>query len=93
MSSMPSLLIGNVDAALPADVKEHAAVHHHSSEEEAHELLRASVARQRTPPQEHPVDIACRLFDPENGVELDIPPRGAAAERLPPDFLGDADKL
>src|SRR5580692_4764747 len=32
-------------------------------------------------PREHIVDIARRLFGPEHGIELEIPPRGAAPER------------
>jgi hypothetical protein len=37
-------------------------------------------------PREHLVDIARRLFGPEHGIKLDIPPRGAAPERPAPDF-------
>ena len=85
---MPSLLIRNVDAALHARLKEHAAAHSRSLEEEARELLRAAVARQASAPRETVVDIARRLFGPKHGVELDIPPRGSAARRVPPDFSG-----
>jgi plasmid stability protein len=89
---MPSLLIRNVDTALHARLKEHAAAHHRSLEEDARELLRTAVAQQATVPQEHPVDIARRLFGPKHGVELDIPPRGAAPGRAPPDFSHRANK-
>lgn len=89
---MPSLLIRNVDAALHARLKEHAAAHRRSLEEDARELLRTAVARQATAPQEHPVDIARRLFGPEHGVELEIPPRGAAPGRPPPDFSDPGNK-
>jgi plasmid stability protein len=89
---VPSLLIRNVDTALHARLKEHAAAHHRSLEEEARELLRMAVAQRATTPQEHPVDIARRLFGPKHGVELDIPRRGAAPGRAPPDFSRPANK-
>jgi len=47
-------------------------------------LLRMAVASQ--PREEHVVDTARRLFGPKHGVDLDIPPRGGAPERPPPDF-------
>jgi plasmid stability protein len=81
-----SLLIRNVDTALHARLKEHATAHHRSLEEDARELLRLAVAQNATVPQEHPVDVARRLFGPQGGVELDIPQRGAAPGRVPPDF-------
>ena len=34
------------------------------------------------------VDLARRLFGPEHGVDLDIPPRASDLEREPPDFSG-----
>ncbi|HTV43698.1 MAG TPA: hypothetical protein VMF05_00145 [Stellaceae bacterium] len=36
--------------------------------------------------REHLLDIADRLFGPENGVELTIPHRGTLPSRPPPDF-------
>jgi hypothetical protein len=38
------------------------------------------------------VDLALRLFGPKHGVELDIPPRGSAPERPPPDFSQHIDE-
>ena len=81
---MPSLLIRNVDAALHARLKELAAAHRRSLEEEARELLRAAVARQAAAPPENVADIARRFFGPKHGVELDIPPRGGAQDATPP---------
>jgi len=81
---MPSLLIRNVDSALHSQLKRRAAAHHHSLEEEVRHLLRMAVASQ--PREEHVVDTARRLFGPKHGVDLDIPPRGGAPERPPPDF-------
>jgi hypothetical protein len=34
------------------------------------------------------VDLSTRFFGPENGVELDLPPRSAEPGRKPPDFSG-----
>ena len=86
---MASLLIRNVDDALHARLKEAAARHRRSLEEEARELLRAAVARQEQEASgESLVEIARRLFGPEHGVDLDIPPRGSAPSRPPPDFSG-----
>jgi plasmid stability protein len=81
---VPSLLIRNVDATLHARLKERAAAHRHSLEEEVRDLLRAATARQTL--GENVVDLARRLFGPKHGVDLPIPPRGKAPERPPPDF-------
>jgi antitoxin FitA len=83
---MTSLLIRNVDPALHARLKARAAEHRRSLEEEARELLRAGVARQEAEPGETLVELARRLFGPEHGFDLEIPPRGVAPESLPPDF-------
>lgn len=83
---MPNLLIRNVDTALHAWLKRRAAAHHRSLEEEVREMLRAAAIRQ--PEDEHIVDLALRLFGPKHGVKLDIPQRGTAPGRLPPDFSG-----
>jgi plasmid stability protein len=83
---MASLLIRNVDEGLHARLKARAREHRRSLEEEARELLRAAVSRQEPAPREHLVDIAQRLFGPEHGVELDIPPRGGPPTSPPPDF-------
>ncbi|MGH6742839.1 MAG: FitA-like ribbon-helix-helix domain-containing protein [Bradyrhizobium sp.] len=85
--AMPSLLIRNVDDALHTRLKARAAERRHSLEEEVRELLRIAVARQEMP-REHLVDVARRFFGPEQGFELDIPPRRKAREREPPAFSG-----
>jgi plasmid stability protein len=74
---VPSLLIRNVDAALYARLKRHAAAHRRSLEEEARELLHTGLARQAAKPWENLVDIAQRLFGAQRGAALDMPPRGA----------------
>jgi plasmid stability protein len=83
---MTSLLIRNLDPVLHARLKARAAEHRRSLEEEARELLRAGIARQEAETGENLVELARRLFGPEHGIDLDIPPRGAAPASLPPDF-------
>jgi plasmid stability protein len=83
---MASVLIRNVDATLHARLKARAAAHRRSLEEEARELLRAAVARQEAPPRESLAVLAQRLFGPDHGTDLDLPPRGAAPACPPPDF-------
>ena len=85
-SEIASLLIRTVDEALHTRLKARAAEHRRLLEEEARELLRAAVARQETVPRENLVEIARRLFGPEHGLDLDIPPRGGPRESPPPDF-------
>lgn len=53
-------------------------------------MLPAAVARQDEPRNEESLtDLARRLFGPEHGVDLDMPPRDATQERRPPfDFSG-----
>lgn len=86
---MASLLIRNVDDALHARLKEAAARHRRSLEEEARELLRVAVARQENEETGQTlVDLARRLFGPEHGVDLDIPPRGSGPFRPALDFSG-----
>jgi plasmid stability protein len=85
---MASLLIRNVDPALHARLKARAAAHHRSLEDEARSLLRTGLARQERETQaEDLVALATRLFGPENGVDLALPPRDAQ-DRPPPDFSG-----
>jgi plasmid stability protein len=85
---MASVLIRNVDEVLHMRLKASAAAHRRSLEEEARELLRAAVARQAAPPRENLVSLSRRLFGPEYGVDLDIPPHGSAPASSPPDFSG-----
>jgi plasmid stability protein len=85
---MASVLIRNVDEALHARLKARAAAHHRSLEEEARELLRTAIARHELPLRENLAALARRLFGPEHGADLDIPPRGSGLNRLPPDFSG-----
>jgi len=88
-----SVLIRNVDDALHARLNASAAAHHRSLEEEVRELPLVAVARQDSPPGEDLVTLARRLFCPDLGDDLDIPRRGAAPERSPPDFADFEDDL
>jgi plasmid stability protein len=81
-----SLLIRDVDPVLHSRLKASAAANRRSLEEEARELLRSAIARHETPAREGLVALARRLFGPEYGADLDIPPRGGAPGSLPPDF-------
>ena len=85
---MASVLIRNVDEALHRRLKERAASHRRSLEEEVRELLRVGVASQMTPGRENLADIASRLFGAAHGAELDLPQRGSAPGRAPIDLRG-----
>ena len=85
---MASVPIGNVDTVLHTRLQASAAAHRRSLEEEVRELLRTAVARQETPPRENLGALARRLFGPEHGADLDLPPRGNTMGRSPPDFSG-----
>jgi len=88
---MASVLIRNVDEALHRRLKERAASHRRSLEEEARELLRVGVATQMAPGRENLADISCRLFGAAHGAELSLPPRGNAPQRATIDFKQDRD--
>jgi plasmid stability protein len=79
-------LIRNLDKTLHGRLKERAAAHRRSLEQEARELLQLALAKQ--PPEENIMDLAKRLFGPKHGFDLPIPPRRAEPERPPPDFSG-----
>jgi hypothetical protein len=51
------------------------------------QVLGASSNGQKTPTRENLVDFADRMFGPERGVEVAIPPRGILPDRAPPDFI------
>jgi antitoxin FitA len=79
--SMASITIRKLDDRLKSQLKQRAAEHGRSMEEEARQILRDVLDHHR--PRSF-MEIATELFGPENGVELDIPPRGPIPE--PPDF-------
>lgn len=83
---MATLVVRNVDEAVHARLKERAAAHGRSMEEEARIILRQSLVTA-------PVEVAQTLgqamraiFEPLGG--LDLPPIPQAPAREPPDFSG-----
>lgn len=86
---MASLLIRNVDVALHAQLRARARAHHRSLEEEVRETLRAALARDAGPTGgESLSQLAARFFGREQGIELDLPSRGADPQRASPNFTG-----
>jgi plasmid stability protein len=84
-----SLLIRHVDDALRARLKARARAHHRSLEEEARETLRSALARDAGGEvNESLLQLATRLFGPECGVDIDLPPRADDGQRPAPDFSG-----
>ena len=81
-SGMATLLIRDVDEAVHAALERRAVAHGRSVEDEAREVLRLGAGRETIS------QIAIRYFGPENGVDLDLPPRRDDLERPPPDFSG-----
>lgn len=79
---MASLTIRKLAPEVKERLRVRAAHHGHSMEEEARRIL-SDVCE---PPQrpKNLAEIALELFGPENGVELDLPPRRRA--RTPPSF-------
>jgi len=80
---MAAITIRNVDEALKKRLRMQAALHGHSMEEEARNILRAALSREPATP-ENLGSALHELFKPYGGVELDIPPREPMRE--PPRF-------
>jgi plasmid stability protein len=71
---MASITIRNLDDALKNRLRVQAARHSRSMEEEAREILRASLATQEDRPRDLAEAIK-RRFAPLGGVELELPGR------------------
>jgi plasmid stability protein len=78
---MASITIRKLDDQLKVQLKQRAAQHGRSMEEEARNILRESLVRERP---ETLGDIARELFGPKRGFRLQFPPREKMPE--PPDF-------
>lgn len=78
---MASITIRRLDDRLKNSLKNRATAHGCSMEEEARRILRDTLDRER--PKSF-MEIATELFGPENGFELELPPRDPMPE--PPDF-------
>lgn len=78
---MASITIRKLDDQVKRRLKQRAAEHGCSMEEEARNILRLSLERQRPT---NAADLALELFGPRRGFTLELPPR--VAFRSPPDF-------
>jgi plasmid stability protein len=78
---MASITIRKLDDRLKSQLKQRAAQHGCSMEEEARQILRESLGRDRP---KNAADLALELFGPKRGFKLDLPAREPF--RDPPDF-------
>lgn len=79
---MASITIRRLDDAVKAKLRVRAAVHGRSMEEEAREILRASLEGGRVVPRLNLAQSIRRHIEPLGGVELAVLPREAV--RRPP---------
>ncbi len=79
---MATMTIRNIDPAVKERLRVRAAQHGHSMEAEVRRILNDAAWVQE--PAENIVQIARELFGPENGIDLELPPREPARE--PPSF-------
>ncbi len=79
---MASITIRNLDDEVKTRLRVRAAEHHRSMEEEARLILREAVDRGRE--ARNLAEIARSHFGPDNGVDLELPPREPGRE--PPSF-------
>ena len=71
---MVSITIRNLDDEVKTRLRVRAAEHHRSMEEEARMILRKALGRK--PSSRNLAEITRAYFGPENGVDLELPPRG-----------------
>ena len=83
---MANITIRNLHDDVKTRLRVRAAEHHRSMEEEARIILRDAVKHGRS--TRNLADIARSHCGPDNGVDLELPPRGPMRE--PPDFSRDA---
>ena len=79
---MASITIRNLDDDVKTRLRVRAAEHHRSMEEEVRLILREAVGRKAD--SRNLANIVRSHFGPDNGVDLELPPR--AAGREPPSF-------
>ena len=77
---MPSITVRNLDPALKARLREQAAKHGCSLEQEARNILESALIQQPHPvngqdPSENLYESIRKRFEPLGGMELDLPPR------------------
>ena len=79
---MASITIRNLDDDVKTRLRVRAAEHHRSMEEEARLILRDAVGRKAD--SRNLASIVRSHFGPDNGVDLELPPREPGCE--PPSF-------
>ncbi len=79
---MASITIRNLDDDVKTRLRVRAAEHHRSMEEEARLILREAVGGKAD--SRNLASIVRSHFGPDNGVDLELPPREAGRE--PPSF-------
>ena len=79
---MASITIRNLDDEVKTRLRVRAAEHHRSMEEEARLILREAVGRKSS--SRNLAEITQDWFGPDNGVDLELPPREPGRE--PPSF-------
>ena len=79
---MASITIRNLDDDVKARLCAQAAEHHRSLEEEVRLILRGAVGGQ--PGTRNLAEFTRSIFGPDNGVDLELQPRGPMRE--PPTF-------
>ncbi len=79
---MASITIRNLDDGVKARLRVQATEHHRSMEEEVRLILREAVGCK--PSSRNLAEISRSIFGPDNGVDLEFPPRGPMRE--PPTF-------
>ena len=75
---MASITIRNLDEEVKTRLRVRAAEHSRSIEEEARVILREAVGRK--PSSRNFAEITRSYFGPDNGVDLELPPRGLGRE-------------
>ncbi|MCC7046173.1 MAG: plasmid stabilization protein [Alphaproteobacteria bacterium] len=76
---MASIIIRNLDPAVKAKLRMHAARQGRSMEDAAREILRTALA-ERTRGGVNMADAIRRRFDPLGGVDIELPPRDSLRE-------------
>jgi len=84
--TLPTLVIRNIDDTLHLRLKEQAAAHGHSMEEEVRRILRDRLAVAPLGGRSGWVDAIRALVEPLGGIDLPSPERGTL--RDPPDYSG-----
>lgn len=80
---MATITIRNIDDGLKQRLRIRAAQHGRSMEDEARDILRASLSAE-TPHRPSLVESIRARIEPLGGIELELPPREAV--RTPPDL-------